>query len=218
MIRSRDDDRPVRLNERTRRAVLVRVGMFAGVACAGEIAFAIGYGWPSFVVAYWPILWLVGWSSNTFSATEWTVAGGELYRRRWLSRPGSAPSAVIALGPQIEIVHETSSRWRIRQSGSVMTVQPWRTRGLLDLMQGANVRVDDWRGNWARRHRLIDALEALSYGGAAVVALPVIALAPLKPDSAVGTAAFSALVGLLVLAFAIDFLPWSFRRPSTQEA
>ena len=79
MIDSTDTtDQSVRFNERTGRAVLRRVGWYAAVACAGGIAFAMGYGWANWLLAYWFFLCLVGWLSNTLKATEWTVAGREL--------------------------------------------------------------------------------------------------------------------------------------------
>jgi len=220
MIDSRGtNDQPVRLNERTRRAVLVRVGVFAALACVGEIAFAIGYGWPSSILAFWPTLWLVGWLSNTLSATEWTIGDQELRRRRWLSLPGSRPSAVMPLGPQVEIVHESWARWRIRPHGPVILVQPWRTRQLVDAMERADVRVNDWRGAWNRRHRLLNDFGLLViWGVAPVLAFVAAAFAPLKPDSVAGAVAFWALVGVLVLGLAFDFLPWNMRRPSTQDA
>ena len=213
------DNQPVRLNERTRPAVLLRVGFYAAVACLGEIAFAIGYGWPSLLMIYWPTLWLVGWLANTLSATEWTVTGSELRRRRWLSRPGSKPSAAMPLGPQVEIVHESWSRWRVRPYGLVIAVQPWHNRRLVDAMERADVGVNDWRGEWTRRNRLLNDLGLLvMWGAAPALAFVVGALAPLKPDSVVGAMAFLALVGALVLGLAIDILPWTLRRPSAQDA
>ena len=220
MVGSRGtNDQAVRFNERTRRAVMVRLGFYAVVACLGELAFAIGYGWPSFLTIYWPALWLVGWLANTLSATEWTVSGRELCQRRWLSRPGSKPSAHMLLGPQVEIVHESWSRWRLRLYGLVIAVQPWHNGRLVDAMERADVRVNDWRGEWTRRNRLLNDLGLLvMWGAAPALALVVGALAPLKPDSVVGAMAFFALVGALVLGLAIDLLPWNMRRPSDQDA
>jgi len=119
MIDSTDTtDQSVRFNERTGRAVLRRVGWYAAVACAGGIAFAMGYGWANWLLAYWFFLCLVGWLSNTLKATEWTVAGRELGRRGWLSWPGRKPSKVMDLGPDVEAVHETRYLWRICRTRS----------------------------------------------------------------------------------------------------
>ena len=211
-------DQRVRLNERTGRAVLRRLGWFAAVACAGGLAFALGYGWPSWALAYWSMVWLVGWLANTLAASEWTIEGGELRRRRWLSWPGSKPSPVMPLGPQVEIFHESWGRWRIWPGGFAIDVQPWQTSRLVGVMERAGIRVDDWRGAWARRHRLLNAFGVLVLCGGAVAVFVAAALAPLRPGNVVGAVAFSACVGALVLGLAIDYLPWSMRKPSAQDA
>jgi len=74
---------------------------------------------------------------------------------------GREPSTVMELGPQLEIVHETRSGWRIRPYGPTIYVPFRRTTPLAGAMERAGVRVVDWRGDWARRHRLLDRLGAL---------------------------------------------------------
>src|ERR1035437_5871743 len=209
-------DRPVRFNERTGRAVLIRVGWYAAVACAGGLAFWLG-GWAAGVLAYWLLLWLVGWLSGTLAATEWTIAGRELRRRRWFSWPSSKPSVVMELGPQVEIVHESWSRGRIRPYGPAIVIGPWQTSRLVGAMERADVRIDDWRGDWSRRHRLLNAFGVLSYCGGAVAIVVVIALGGLKPGSSVSFFLYFAAIGALCLGLAIDYLPWKMRKPSAQD-
>lgn len=211
-------DQPVRFNERTGRGVLRRVGWYAAVACVGGLAFAMGYGWPSWVLAYWLSLWLVGWLSNTLAATEWTIAGRELRRRRWRSWPGSKLSAPMELGPQVEIIHVAWSRWRIWPGGYAVDVQPWQTKRLVAAMERAGVRVDDWRGAWSRRHRLLNILGVLGYCGGAVAIVLVIAFGGLRPGSVVSFVVFGASIGGLVLGLAIDYLPWKTNRSSARDA
>lgn len=200
-----------------------RVGWYAAVACAGGIAFAMGYGWANWLLAYWFFLCLVGWLSNTLKATEWTVAGRELGRRGWLSWPGRKPSKVMDLGPDVEAVHETRYLWRIWPNA--ILVAPWQARRLVEAMERADVRVNDWRGDWAHRHRLLNALGVLAYYGGAVALFVVIALLPLpRLGSGVGAVAFLAPVGSMVLCLAafvlglaIDYLPWKMNKPPAQD-
>ncbi len=204
---------PAKFNERTGRAILIRVGWYVAVGCLGELAFAIGYGWSAWILAYYPLLWLVGWLSNTLSLTEWSVDGRELSRRRWFCRPGSVPSAVIELGPRVECVHVAWSRWRIWPGGYAIDVPPWQASRLVEALASAGVRVDDWRGDWSRRHRLVQAIGMLAYCGGAVGVFAAIALAPLRPASAYGLAAIGTAVGAFCVGLAIDFLPWTLRKP-----
>jgi uncharacterized RDD family membrane protein YckC len=210
-------DQPVRFNGRTGLAISRRVGWYAAVVCVGGLAFAIGYGWPSWVLAYWLFFWLVGWLSNTLAMTEWTIAGHELRRRRWFSRPGSKLSTPMELGPQVECVHVAWSRWRIWPGGYAIDVQPWQARRLVGAMERAGIRVNDWRGDWARRHRLLNTFGVLGYCGGAVAIVVVIALGGLKPGSGVSFFLYFAAIGALCLGLAIDYLPWSMRKPSAQD-
>jgi len=194
------------------------VGWYVAVAGVGGLAFALGYGWPNWMLAYWLSLWLVGWLSNTLAATEWTVAGRELCRRRWFSWPGSEPSAVMELGPQVECVHVAWSRWRIWPGGYAFDVEPWQTSRFVGAMERADVRVNDWRGDWSQRHRLLNAFGVLGYCGGAIAIIVVIALGGLRPGGVVSFVAYGASVGALVLGLAIDFLPWKMRRPEAQDA
>jgi uncharacterized RDD family membrane protein YckC len=90
-------------------------------------------------------------------------------------------------------------------------------------MGRADVRVNDWRGDWGRRHRLLDALGVVAYYGGAVTVFVALALLPLpRPGSSTG--AFLAPVGALVLClavfvlgWAIDYLPWKMNKPPAQD-
>jgi hypothetical protein len=193
------------------------------VACAGGLAFARDFGWSSWVLAYWFSLWSVGWLSNTFAATEWTIAGHELCRRRWFSGPGRKPSKVMDLGSDVEAVHETRYRWRVWPN--VIFVAPWQAGRLVEAMERADVHVSDWRGDWAHRHQLLNAFGVFAYYGGAVAVFVALALLPLpRPGSGAGTEAFMAPVGAVVLCLAafilgcaIDYLPWRMSRPSAQD-
>jgi hypothetical protein len=156
-------------------------------------------------------VWLVGWLANTFAATEWTIEGHELRRRRWLSRPGRNPRQVMELGPQVEIVHESWGRWRIRPYGFAIDVRPSQTSRLVEAMERAGVRVTDWRGDWTRRHRLLNAIGLLAMPGGLVAVFAAAAFAPLRPESPIGLIAWLACVGALVVGIAIDFLPWKLQ-------
>jgi hypothetical protein len=183
----------------------------------------MGYGWANWLPAYWLFLSLVGWISRTRAATEWTIAGHELRRRGWLSRPGTEPSKGMVLGPDVEAVHETGYRWRIWPNA--IFVAPWQARRLVEAMGRADVRVDDWRGAWVDRHPLVNALGVLAYYGGAVALFVAIALLPLpRPGSGADAGAFLAPVGSMVLCLAavvlglaIDYLPWSMRKSPAQD-
>jgi hypothetical protein len=213
-------DQSAKFNERTVRAVLRRVAWFAVVACAGGIAVARDFGWSNWLLAYWLFLWSVGWLSNTFRATEWTIAGHELGRRSWRSWPGTKPSKAMDLGPDVEAVHETRYRWRVWPN--TILVAPWQARSLVGAMERADVHVSDWRGDWARRHRPLDLVGSFTYYGGAVGVFVALALLP-RPGSVAD--AFLASVGAValclvafVLGLVIDYLPWQTRKPSAQDA
>ncbi len=208
-------DQAVILNARTTRSVLARIVFFAAWAAAGDLAFVLG-GWGSFALFYFPFLCAVGCLAQLVVASEWTVAGPELRRRRWLSRPGSKPSAVMALGPEVEIVHESAGRWRIWPSGAAIDVEPWRTTLLVGAMQRAGVRINDWRGKWARRHRVLNALGIVALGVSAIAIVVAIALVPLRPGSIGGAIAFWTAVAGLVLYMAMNFLPWTMSKAEAQ--
>ncbi len=217
---SRFVDQPVRLNRRTRRGVLIWLGLGVLAVCVLEFVgarslIAQGFDWVDLVMLF-PIpfvaaigLVMVG------TVTEWTIAGHELRRRSWLSRPGSKPSPVMELGPHFEIVHETRTRWRIRPHGPAIYVARGQATSLAGAMERAGVRAIDWRGDWERRHRLLDRLGSLITLVGAVGILVTAALGPLR---AVGIAAFWAFWGAMVLGFTIDFLPWRMRRPPARDA
>jgi hypothetical protein len=149
------------------------------------------------------------------TVTEWTIAGHELRRRSWLSRPGRKPFPVMELGPHLVIVHQTRTGWRIRPYGPAIYVARGQARSLTDAMERAGVRVIDWRGDWARRHRLLDSSGVLIGLSGTVGMLVTIAQGPLR---AVGFVAFWVFWGAMMLGFLIDFLPWRMRWLSAQDA
>jgi uncharacterized RDD family membrane protein YckC len=192
--------------------------VYAAAACVGGLAFGIGYGWTNWIIVYWLFLWLVGWLSNTLATTEWTITGHELRRRPWFSWPGSESSAVMELGPQLEIVHETRGGWRIRPYGPAIYVARGQAASLTAAMERTGVRVNDWRGDWERRHRLLNAIGVLAVYGGAVAVFVAAAFAPTGPGSGVGFAAVFGSLGVMMLGFASDLLPWRMTKPSAQDA
>ena len=209
-------DQPVRFNERSGRGILRRVGWYIAILCIGEFAFALGRFETNWIYAYWAFLWLAGWLSNTLAMTEWTITGPELRRRRWLSRPGSEASAPIVLGPQVECVRVSWFVWRISPGGFDISLQPWQTARLVGAMERAGVHIDNWRANWSRQHRLINALGVLGYAGGAVAIAAVIAMGGLRPGGVGGFVTYGAAIGGFCLGLAVDYLPWKMRRASTQ--
>jgi hypothetical protein len=203
-----DADQPVSTGARTRRGVLARLGFIAVAACLLDLEFALGLGSSDWALVVGPIVFLVLLLLMLAGTAEWTIAGHELRRRGWLSRPGREPSLVMELGPQVEIVHETRRLWRMRPNG--LALGGWQTRRLLGAMEGAGVRVNDWRGDWARRHRLLDTLGGLAlYGGlAGMIVMPALGWHWSLFRAAVGFACS----GAVLLGLAIDYLPWSMRK------
>jgi len=191
------------------------VAIYVGVACVGGLAFLIGYG-PSWVVGYFLLVWLGGWLANTLAITEWTVAGHQLGRRRWLSRPGSRPASIMELGPHVECVHETRVRWRVWPGGASIDLLPGQAARFAFAMEGADVRVYDWRRDWSRRHRLLGAAGLLAYAGAFVAEFVAIAIGGL--DRPLGAVLVAAGIAGLLAGVLIDVLPWELRdrfaRPS----
>jgi len=183
----------------------------AAIACLLDLAIAHGLDLSDWALAIWPIAFLVIWLFMLGMTTEWTIAGHELRRRGWLSWPGREPSTVMALGPQVEIVHEIRTVWRIQPNGPAIGVWPWQTASLTGAMEHAGVRIKDWRGDWASRHRWLDTLGVLVYCGSAVGAFVTIAQGPGWPYWVATEPAF---IGALWLGLAIDFLPWGMRKPS----
>ncbi len=209
---------PVRLNERTRRGVLMWMGLGVLTACVLELVgarslIAQGFDWVDLVMLF-PIPFVIAIGLVMVgTVTEWTIAGHELRRSGWLSRPGRQASPVMELGPHLEIVHETRTGWRIRPYGPAMYVARGQAASLIGAMERAGVRVVDWRGDWERRHRLLDRLGLLITVVGAVGMLVTVAQGPLH---AVGIAAFWASWGAMMLGFTIDFLPWRMRTHSAQ--
>ena len=199
---------PVRLNERTRRAIVLRAIWFAAVAAGGAIAFAIGFGAGGSGPLFWLFLWLAGWSVQFGAVKEWSVDRQALLCRLWRSRPGSEPTPVLELGPGVEVVHETWGRWRVWPGGFTIEIDRWESARLVAAMNGAGVRVEDWRGEWTRRHRLLDTAGLLAYYGGAVAEFVAIAFAPVGPGNAFGFAAIFLALGIFFAGLAVNFLPW----------
>jgi hypothetical protein len=203
---------PIRLNARTRRGVLVLLGQFTVIGCLADLAFAGIWGLDAWSLAIPSVILLAVFIAVIAAAKEWTLDGHEMRRRTWLSRPGREPSAFMALGPGVVIVHEARYRWRIWPNGLQIALQPRQTESLIGAMERAGVSVNDWWGAWARRHPRLDTLGVLAQIGTGVSAV-VILLA-----SAAGQSDFRwlplPLLGASCLLLAIDYLPWARRRPS----
>jgi uncharacterized RDD family membrane protein YckC len=155
-----------------------------------------------------PIVFLVLLLFILAGTAEWTIAGHELRRRGWFSRPGAEPSLVMELGPQVQIVHESRLVWRVRPNG--IALGGWQPRRFIGAMERAGVRVNDWRGDWARRHRLLDTLGGLAlYGGlAGIIVMPILG----SNWSLFRATAGFACSGAAFLGLAVDYLPWSMRK------
>jgi uncharacterized RDD family membrane protein YckC len=203
-----DADQPVSVGARTRRGVLARLGFVAVAACLLDLEFALGLGSSDWALVVGPIVFIVLSLLMLAGTAELTIAGHELRRRGWLSRPGREPSLVMELGPQVQIVHESRLVWRVRPNG--LSLGAWQARGLSGAMERAEVRVNDWRGDWARRHRLLDILGVLAiYGGlAGIIAMPILG----SQGSLFRAAAAFTCSGAIFLGLAIDYLPWSMRK------
>jgi hypothetical protein len=81
----------LRLDARTPRGFSAGVGLAAAFGCLIGLAFAQAFGWPGWAPAL-GLLFAIGLALlNAAATTEWTVAGHDLCRRGWLSKPGSEP-------------------------------------------------------------------------------------------------------------------------------
>ncbi len=93
-----------------------------------------------------------------------------------------------------------------------MVLWPWQTASFVSAMERTGVRISDWRGDWARRHRLLDKLGLLAQFGLVTSCMAEILL------PAIGWQVpqlLSLLVSLSVLlVFALDFLPWNLLQPT----
>jgi hypothetical protein len=219
-------DQPIRVNARTWRGVLAQVGLAAALGCWWVVVGSIphtGWLWSlqgsdrfAWVLFTWASSFVVIWRLALGRTIEWTVAGGELRRRRWLSRPGSRPSAVMPLSSDCEIVHETRNRWRVWPEGSEIRMWPGQTARLTQAMRRAGVRVEDFRGDWEREHRGLNSVAKLTYGAgvAAFLAAPAVGIAlgtglPLLMLVAAGVAAS--------VGQSIDRQPWTRPKTSLRE-
>ena len=203
-------DRRFRLGARTWRGVAAQAGVIAVGSCLIVVLSALAFGWSDWLLAVGFIFFLSVWLLILAVSAEWTIADHELRRRRWLSRPGSEPFLVMALGPQVEMVHENRVVWRVVPEGPALGVQPWQAQGLVEAMEQAGVRIDDWRGDWAQRHRSLDILGLLVLWGGLVGIIVMPALRAEWPGSVTATAGL-VCSGAVFLGLAIDWLPWSVR-------
>jgi hypothetical protein len=190
MIDSRGTpDETCRLNARTRRTVVAQAILAAALAGWFLFLWSIPQSlpqssgpapdWLVLNLAMTVVAFLVIWRVLTGRTIEWTAAGGELRRRKWLSRPGSEPRAVMAPGPDAELVHETRYRWRVWPEGSAIDVMwPGQMRSFVGAVAGAGVRIDDFRGDWERGHPGLNAAAILAYGAGVVglLATPIVGL------------------------------------------
>lgn len=208
-------EQPIRVNARTARSVLARSGSTVGSAALLAVATNLGYAWDGWALAI-PSIALFAILSGMFAADrEWIVDGRRLFSRRWYSFPGREPRLVTELGPDRAFVHETRFRWRIEPFGPAIAVRAGQARTLAVTMAAAGVVVDDWRGNWAIRHRALDAIgRALQYVAAVGMFVAIALGGPTQPA---GFALFWGSMAAMSAGFAIDFVPWS-RRPRRPSA
>lgn len=178
-----------RLNARTGRsaaAQLIVAAALAGwflilesVPQSGPQSSGPASDWLALNLVLTAAVFLVFWRVLTGRTTEWTVAGGKLLRRKWLSRPGSEPRVLMPLGPEAEIVHESRTRWRVWPDGSAIDVMwPRQASRFVGAVAGTGARVDDFRGDWGREHPRLNRAALLAYcvGAVAFLATPVVAL------------------------------------------
>ncbi len=203
---SGSSNEPVRFNARTRVTVLAVAGWTAAITALLGVSIAVGYGWDGWLLTI-PLLAVVAILAGVFgSAMEWTVAGNVLSGRRWYSRPGISPAQVAQLRPHLRIVHEGRYLWRVRPSGPAIYVQPWRAVALAEAMHLAGVQVDDWRGEWALRHRMLDSIGlAIQFASAAGMFLAIVLGGSMRP---LGFVSFWASMAGLLVGLTIDVGPW----------
>jgi uncharacterized membrane protein YqaE (UPF0057 family) len=212
-------DRPVRLNARTWRSVLAVAGLLIALACWNAVMlFAEDSAWDLWAIGFNLVLWLPIFGIAVGAMPEWTVVGTELSRRSWRSRPGRKPTKLMDLSPEVEIVHETRYRWRLHPAGLVVRTWPfpWAITGFIAGLDRAGVRVDDFRGNWERQHRRLNALAMLAYLGGFVCLFSIPALAVLIFKGLQLTQVIVAIVLFAVGSF-IDRGPWRQREPAAQD-
>ena len=162
------DVRPDRLHARNRRSLVATEGVAAAVGCLVGIAYTRSDGRPEWALAVGLVLAVAFGLMELAWATEWTIADNELSRRRWLSRPGSRPSLVMKLGPEVEFVRDTVAVWRIHPKECAFRIWPWETAALVGAMGSAGVRIRDWEHGY--RGRTAVWLLASCIGSAALLA------------------------------------------------
>ena len=216
---------PIRVNARTGRGVVAQAVLAALMACWIEVLWSVphfgllwsdqGSGWQLWDLAILPFIFLVLWRVVLGRTIEWTVAGRELRRRSWVSRPGRAPVTVMKLGPDTEIQHQTRDKWLVWPDGIAIDLWPRQTSNLVRGMHQAGVRVDDFRGDWERLHPRLNALAVVAYGAglAMLLATPAVAI-PLGS----GLPMLPILLGAAALGVgkSIDQQPWKRPKPVSQ--
>ena len=209
--------RPVRFWARTWQGFLGAVGVAAAFATFADLTLAYGFDATDWAPAFWPICFASSLFLLLAITSEWTVEGQVLRRRSWLSLPGHEPDAVMVLGPGVEIVHESRSTWRFRPNGPAIGATPWQETSLTGALRHAGVRIDDWRGDWAKRHRRLDMLGKLATAGGIVGMILAIAQGPWWPHiggTTVAAEAFSTYI--LLLGLSIDVMPWRMRKRTSR--
>jgi hypothetical protein len=202
----------VRLDARTPRGFSAGVALAAAFGCFFGLGFARVFGRPGWAPALGPLFAIGLALLNVAATTEWTVAGHDLCRRGWLSKPGSEPHVVMTLGPQVEFVHEHSRDWQLRPRGPSIVLWPWQAASFVSAIESTGVRISDWRGDWARRHPLLDKLGLLAQlglvaGGMAEMLLIAIGWQMPQLLSWLFYSSF-------LLVIALDFLPWNLLQPT----
>jgi hypothetical protein len=158
-------------------ALLLAGLLWWSVAWSAATSSALNLLFDPLLVAINVVFWLPVFGIAVGTMPEWTVAGGELSRRTWRSRPGRKPTKVMDLSPEVEIVHETRYRWRIHPAGLVIRTwpRPMAATSFVAALDQGGVRVDDFRGDWQRQHPRLNRIAILAYVGAFVclVSTPV---------------------------------------------
>jgi hypothetical protein len=217
-----------RLNARTGRSVATQAIVAAALAGwfltlesvpqSGPQSSGPTSDWLALNLLLTAAVFVVFWRVLTGRTTEWTVAGGKLLRRKWLSLPGSEPRVLMPLGPEAEIVHESRTKWRVWPDGSAIDVMwPGQASRFVRAVAGAGARVDDFRGDWERGHARLDWAARLAYGVGVVafLATPVVAL--LLGSGLPGVPFIAAAIAFGV-GQAIDRGPYKTPKPAAQNS
>jgi hypothetical protein len=212
-------DQQVRFWARTWRGVLAVAGVAAVLASGIDLVFAYDLDLSDLAPAIWPICFLALLLLLLGASVEWSITGHELRRRRWLSWPGREPATVMELGPGLGVVHQSRGIWRFWPSGYQIGVPPWQNASFVSALERAGVHVNDWRGDWGRRHRLIEIIGLLAtFGAVPIWVIGSVVLGPFWPNKSGEAVALDwVFMGVLWVGMAIDRLPCAMRKPSDRE-